>query len=213
MNVESSSPDFEREKRQTEVQLRRKEISIKEAEQSRLAEEAKRSRWGNPLFIALVGATIAAIGNIAVSWWNGRGSEQTESLKGESARIIEVLHTADVKKVGLRSPAGRPPSRWPTRSARREQTISIHPWCETRGHGAHPFRAGDRGFESRSLQRGVCEPSERRCLNTAITSSRRGFGRCGWETSHPHWLLKRSCGMPAAAKTYRRVGALAPGSS
>ena len=29
----------------------------------------------------------------------------------------------------------------------------------------------------------------------------RGFGRCGWETSHPYWLLKRSCGMPAAAKT------------
>jgi hypothetical protein len=28
----------------------------------------------------------------------------------------------------------------------------IHPWCETRGHGAHSFAPGDRGFESRSLE-------------------------------------------------------------
>ena len=31
----------------------------------------------------------------------------------------------------------------------------IHPWCETRGHGAHSFAPGDRGFESRSLHRRV----------------------------------------------------------
>jgi len=35
----------------------------------------------------------------------------------------------------------------------------IHPWCETRGHGAHSFAPGDRGFGSRSLHRRVyCEP-------------------------------------------------------
>jgi hypothetical protein len=35
----------------------------------------------------------------------------------------------------------------------------IHPWCETRGHGAHSFALGDRGFESVFLQRRVtCEP-------------------------------------------------------
>jgi hypothetical protein len=63
--------DYEREKWQTEVDFRRQELSIKEREQSRLAAEAERSRWWNPLFIAIVGATIAAIGSVTVSWWNG----------------------------------------------------------------------------------------------------------------------------------------------
>jgi hypothetical protein len=96
--AEQSSPDFEREKWQTEVDLRTRELVIKEREQDRLAEEAKRSRWWNPLFIAIIAATIAAIGNIGVSWWNGRVSEQTETLKAESARIIEMIHAADVTK-------------------------------------------------------------------------------------------------------------------
>jgi WD40 repeat protein len=99
MHVEPSDSDFERVKWQTEVKFRCQEIRLKEAEQTRLAEEAKRSRLVNPLFLAILGATIAAIGNIVVSWWNGAVSVQTESFRAESARIIEVLHTEDVKKI------------------------------------------------------------------------------------------------------------------
>jgi hypothetical protein len=90
--------DFEREKWQTELELRRQELSIKEREQTRLATEARRSRWWNPLFIAIVGATIAAMGSIAVSWWNGRTTQQTELLRAESARILEGIRTSDVEK-------------------------------------------------------------------------------------------------------------------
>jgi dipeptidyl aminopeptidase/acylaminoacyl peptidase len=98
MNGEASCQEFERKKWKTEVHLRRKEIRIKEAEQSRLPREAERSRWWNPLFIAIVGATIAALGSIGVSWWNGRIAEETENIKAESAHIVEVLHTKDEKK-------------------------------------------------------------------------------------------------------------------
>ena len=90
--------DFERQKWQTDVDLRRQELAIKEQEQSRLAVEAVRSRWWNPLVIAIVGATIAAFGSIVVSWWNGRVSQQTESLKAESARIIEAIKAPDLEK-------------------------------------------------------------------------------------------------------------------
>jgi hypothetical protein len=90
--------DYEREKWQTEVDFRRQELSFKEREQSRLAAEAERSRWWNPLFIAIVGATIAAIGSVAVSWWNGKTTQQTELLRAESARILEMIHTTDIPK-------------------------------------------------------------------------------------------------------------------
>jgi hypothetical protein len=94
-----SEASFEREKWRTDIELKRQELSIKEQEQKRLAREAERSRWWNPLFIAIVGATIAALGNIGVSWWNGRVSEQTETLKAESARIVEMIHATDIKTV------------------------------------------------------------------------------------------------------------------
>jgi hypothetical protein len=58
----------------------------------------------------------------------------------------------------------------------------IHPWCETRGHGAHSFAPGDRGFESRSLQRRVtCEPDfhslAARCALRVSDAARAGAGQ------------------------------------
>lgn len=91
-------PDFEREKWQAELELRRRELDIKEREQTRLALEAKRSRWWNPLFIAIVGATIAAAGSVFVSWVNGVASQQAEAVKGESARILEAIKATDTEK-------------------------------------------------------------------------------------------------------------------
>jgi hypothetical protein len=114
MDEEAQPPsDFERKKWQTEVELRRQELNIKEREEKRLAAElnikereenrlaieAARSRWWNPLFIAIVGASIAAIGSIGVSWWNGRSAEKTEAIKAESARIIEMIRVGEMQLV------------------------------------------------------------------------------------------------------------------
>ena len=94
---------FERQMREAEVDLRRQEVKIKADEQRRLADEAARSRWWNPLFIAIVGATIAAVGNIGVSWWNAKASQETEALKAESARILEAIKVdPDKAKENLR---------------------------------------------------------------------------------------------------------------
>lgn len=93
-----SDPDLEREKWRVEVDLRLREICLKEKEQERLAAEAARSRWWNPLVLAIVGGTIAAVGNAGVTWWNGKVSEQTETLKAESARIVEMIRAGDIRK-------------------------------------------------------------------------------------------------------------------
>src|SRR4051794_1441434 len=90
--------DFEREKWQTEVEFRQRELDLREREQDRLAAETRRSRWWNPLFIAIVGATIAAIGGAVVSWLNGTAIQQAESFKAESVRILEAIKTNDPDK-------------------------------------------------------------------------------------------------------------------
>jgi hypothetical protein len=80
------------------VELRRQELSLKEQEQTHAEIAARRSRRWNPLIIAIVGATIAALGSIAVSWWNGRTAQQAELIKAESARILEMIKTGDAEK-------------------------------------------------------------------------------------------------------------------
>jgi hypothetical protein len=90
--------DFEREKWQTEVEFRRREFDLREREQERLAAEAERSRWWNPLFIAIVGATIAAAGGAVASWLNGNAAQQAEAFRAESARILEAIKANDPDK-------------------------------------------------------------------------------------------------------------------
>lgn len=93
--------------------LRNSEIDLKRA-------DAARSRWINPLVIAIPAAKFAAIGNAAVSWINnsqeatlqheqadaaaklaessGANNLASERNKAEAARILEVVKTADPDK-------------------------------------------------------------------------------------------------------------------
>src|SRR5262249_47883548 len=81
--------EFERQKWADEIRLRRRELAIKEQEQSaratemRLREfEARRSTWTNPLVLAIFAAAIAAFGNAIVAFINGgeqRAAEETRS--------------------------------------------------------------------------------------------------------------------------------------
>ena len=48
----------------------------------------------NPLLLAVVGATIAFLGNAAANWWNG----QLEDKRAEQARILEMLKTGSIKQ-------------------------------------------------------------------------------------------------------------------
>jgi hypothetical protein len=106
---EQTPLEFEREKWLSEHELRKRELEIKEREQSR-------SRWSNPLVLAVLAAAIAALGNAVTIWMNGREqraleatrAEQARALeesKAEAARILEVIRTgndADKAAVNLK---------------------------------------------------------------------------------------------------------------
>jgi len=99
---ERARPEFEREKWQAEQSLRREEIELKR-------DELNRSRWVNPLVIAVFAAAAAALGNAGVAWFTAnrqvsleeqraRISQTLNSQQAEAARILEVVKTNDPDK-------------------------------------------------------------------------------------------------------------------
>ena len=94
--------EFEREKWQAEDASRREELNLKR-------EEINRSRWVNPLVIAIFAAAVAALGNAAVTLISSYQqsqleteraalTQQLEQTKSEGARILEVVKTNDPDK-------------------------------------------------------------------------------------------------------------------
>jgi predicted phosphodiesterase len=126
----SNNAEFEREKWQADIRLRERELAGREREldiknrevQARI-DEQNRSRWTNPLVLAVMAAALAAAGNAAVAVINGilqrsieesraisqnsletkkaEDDRQTEDAKGESARILEVIKTNDPDRAAI----------------------------------------------------------------------------------------------------------------
>jgi hypothetical protein len=113
-------PAFEREKWSADLQLREREVKLKENELQFKLREERRSRWANPLVLAVLAAALAAAGNATVAYVNGvaqrtleqtRGDqqleierrkataqEQIEEAKAEATRILEAIKTDDRAK-------------------------------------------------------------------------------------------------------------------
>ncbi|QOZ45524.1 hypothetical protein XH89_20070 [Bradyrhizobium sp. CCBAU 53340] len=112
-DLDQARLDFEREKWRAEESLRRDELSLKR-------EELDRSRWINPLVIAVLAAAAAAFGNAGVTLISSdrqsqlerersasaqklnadqaREALRLEQTKSEAARILEVVKTNDPDK-------------------------------------------------------------------------------------------------------------------
>ena len=125
------APDpSEREKWEADVRLRERELAVKEREQEikhreveTKAQELKRSRWINPLVLAVLAAALAAGGNAVVALINGAAQRESNDLrtaaenklqaekaseerqledgKAEAARILEMIKTADPDKAAV----------------------------------------------------------------------------------------------------------------
>ncbi|MBX9595729.1 MAG: trypsin-like peptidase domain-containing protein [Roseomonas sp.] len=103
--MEDAANTFEREKWLAEQNFKNKELAIKERAQSTSEQdfllkitESRRSRWGSPLFVAILVAAIAAAGNAVVAFMNGRQSEALENTRAEASRILEMIKTGDADK-------------------------------------------------------------------------------------------------------------------
>ena len=92
----------ERERWEAECAFRDRELLVSEAESDIKRQELDlkrieltRSRFANPLFIAVLAAAIAAAGNAIVSYTDGRSERDLEDRKSEQARIQEMIKTGD----------------------------------------------------------------------------------------------------------------------
>jgi hypothetical protein len=126
----ASNHKFDREKWETDIRLREREIAVKEREQDikdrevqAKIDEQKRSRWTNPLVLAVLVAALAAAGNAGVALINGilqrsleesraasqnklernkaEDEQRIEEAKAEAARILEVIKTNDPDKAAV----------------------------------------------------------------------------------------------------------------
>jgi len=103
MNMSERTPlELDHERWLGEYELRKREIEIKERDQSR-------SRWSSPVVLAVLAAALAGLSNAAVTRQNGLEQRKLEAekavqakiieeTKAEAARIFEVIKTGDADK-------------------------------------------------------------------------------------------------------------------
>lgn len=100
LELERQRLELEREKSDREAHAQERDAAIAEADLElrkadfavRLAEH-KRAGWRNPLVVAILAATTAAVGNAVVTIVNGSLARTIEAQESESVRILEMIKT------------------------------------------------------------------------------------------------------------------------
>jgi hypothetical protein len=159
-------PSFEREKWLADLELRRRELNLKERDQ-------QGATWHSPLIVAILAAAVAAGGNAVVAVINGslqrdveaekaRAELSLERSKAESTRILEMIRTGDAEHAAanleflLRSGLISDPA----------LSEKVQHFLNTRKPGrgpALPSPSGRIGFEQSEL---LTEPVQRTLENT-----------------------------------------------
>jgi hypothetical protein len=80
--IEAAKLQLERDKFEAEKLFRGRELTIREREQDR-------SRWSNPLVIAVIGATLAALSNAGATFLNGYQQRTLEEARAKASRDLE----------------------------------------------------------------------------------------------------------------------------
>ena len=105
MAVRSTNEDNpDREKWRADLRLRKKELELKEQHQkyefdlrreelTLKQDEAARSRWINPLVIAVLAAAAGAFGNAGVAWFNGSEQRKLEDQRARTNIEIENVRS------------------------------------------------------------------------------------------------------------------------
>jgi hypothetical protein len=79
---------FEREKWIADLGLRKEELRLKRI-------EVERSRWNNPLAIAILAAAVAGVANAGVAWLNGYLQRSVEAQRAEQQSKLEQQKSTD----------------------------------------------------------------------------------------------------------------------
>lgn len=81
--------------REREIVVEERELEAREAEIDLKRKELAASQWSNPLIVAILAASIAAIGGAAVALVNDISNRQIETQTAEDARILEMIKTGN----------------------------------------------------------------------------------------------------------------------
>ncbi len=76
-----------------EVRLKEEELRLKKAEVRSKEREIAASKWLNPVFLGLLAAALALLGNIYVSRENNKNTQAVERLHAQSTLILEAIKT------------------------------------------------------------------------------------------------------------------------
>lgn len=104
--VAAPAPDLEERKLVAENAFRDRMLKLQERELDQKAADAKKSRWSNPLILAVLAAFIAGIASISVQYLTGRNQldadekkhnqeMETEAFRAEAGRILEAIKGGD----------------------------------------------------------------------------------------------------------------------
>lgn len=94
----SDQPPSERDKWEKELSFKERELLLKEGEFELKKKEHSVSSWKSPVVVAILAATVAALGNALVAMTNGKLQRELEDQKSEQTRILEMVKTGDPDK-------------------------------------------------------------------------------------------------------------------
>ncbi len=93
LQLEREKFEANRRFKERELVHQREELQLKQAGHRLSVEEVRRSGWRNPLVVAILAATVAAVGNGVVAVVNGSLQRTIEAQRAESERILEMIKT------------------------------------------------------------------------------------------------------------------------
>jgi hypothetical protein len=160
-----SSLAWEQQKWRDEYQLKTRELDLKQREFDLKEKEEQRSKWSNPLVVAILAAAVAGLSNALVAMINGRlqreleQSKAAESLRieesrSEAGRILEMIKTGEPDKA-----AGNLKFLLDTGLISNEQRVmQIQHYLSTRQPGTGPFLPAADGRYMFEQSEGLTKP-------------------------------------------------------
>ena len=79
--------------RERKLEIREEEVSLRERLSDLREKDSQRSKWRDPLFLAIVAAIVGLMGNLTVTFIQGRENIAAEKLKAQSDLILQAIKT------------------------------------------------------------------------------------------------------------------------
>jgi hypothetical protein len=95
---DTNQVDWESVAKTRELDLKEREVVAREREVAVKEKEVNKSRWGNPIFIALVVASVGLFGNLVITLLNNKNAREVEHQRSQSDLALEAMRTGSPEK-------------------------------------------------------------------------------------------------------------------